>query len=44
VQGSEDTQRLRSSQDQEGPKSETLADDDEMKHNTEKGLEEIAEK
>jgi hypothetical protein len=31
-------------QDQEGPKSETLANDDEAKHSTEKGPEEIAVK
>jgi hypothetical protein len=31
-------------QDQEGPKCETLANDDEAKHSTEKGPEEIAVK
>jgi hypothetical protein len=35
---------LGGSQDQEGPKSETLANDDKAKHCTERGPKEVAEK
>jgi hypothetical protein len=44
VRGLEDTWRSGGSQDQEGPKSETSANDDEAKHSTEKDLEEVAAK
>jgi hypothetical protein len=44
VQRSEDARSLGGSQDQEGPKSETLANDDKAKHCTERGPKEVAEK
>jgi hypothetical protein len=44
VRGSEDARRSGDSQDQEGLKSETSANDDEAKHSTEKGHEEVAAK
>jgi hypothetical protein len=42
VWGSKDPQRSGGSQDQEGPKSDTLANDDEAKHSTKKGTKEVA--
>jgi hypothetical protein len=44
VQKSEDAWSSRGSQNQEGPKSETSANDNEAKPNVEKGLEVVATK
>jgi hypothetical protein len=44
VQRMEDARSFGGSQDQEGPKSETLANDDKAKHNKEIGLDKVAEK